>query len=91
MKLICPKTKQIPTKTFHARSGLGLGLNLLIMNPDKSNPITILISDIGPIIMKKNIYIYIYIIHFFYIYFQSITSTKFFSTEKFGTNYFFKK
>jgi len=49
MNNICPKTKQIPTSTFHARSGLGPGLNLLIINPDNKNPNTIPTRDMGPV------------------------------------------
>lgn len=45
---ICPTAKQIPTNTFHARSGLGPGLNLLITNPDNRNPNTIPAIDMGP-------------------------------------------
>lgn len=57
MNDICPRTKQIPTNTFHARSGLGPGLNLLITNPDNRNPNTIPTSDIGPVNSNKATYI----------------------------------
>ena len=49
MNAICPRTKQMPTITFHARSGLGPGLNLLIINPDNKNPNTIPTNDMGPV------------------------------------------
>lgn len=48
IKDTCPATKQMPTSTFHARSSLGPGLNLLITNPDNKNPSTMPTSDMGP-------------------------------------------
>lgn len=56
IKDTCPATKQMPTNTFHARSGLGPGLNLLITNPDNKNPNTIPISDTGPEKQRENNY-----------------------------------
>lgn len=51
-KTTCPMMKQMPTNTFHPRSGLGPGLNLLIINPDNKNPNIIPINVMGAI--KKN-------------------------------------